>query len=502
MWPRRESLANFYLDVAEKLPALRGTGIATLHRIRKSQRAQEVVARKQAKQPEGSNISYPWVRLAELFPLEDYEELERRLRDLVPEDTFGRDLVSGFREFAMGLSPLGNVLVGHVSAKKLSLAAMPHGILDTLPAEVEMVTIRLHKILPSMFAVTFDVRLTVAVTEKLRALQAETCLPRVAFRQLVPWGSGAHSHSVTSAQAARQELVIEWLLDLRGRVEKSLLPRVRGYFASGHRGRPPCLPAFEIFSLSGVPRDDEPFKEWMNTGGAWLDALGASQMVINWYGFKEKDLLLVLPLEIKGTASAYRIFSLSGSADNWELEGHERSVLEDTLDNALPVLLLAAFLDRTQETVEELRKDVYKRLKEKSRYGRFRKDFRLNQRLQRTSLLVSRFELEVKQSTEWLNDYSRAIEEFRRVGGPSNLVGEKLSEVVRRGIKAQYHLIGSHQRLISELFSDHLSWRNLDENYRLQRRILWWTMVVSLATLAGLAATYWTALENLVHLFK
>jgi hypothetical protein len=177
-------------------------------------------------------------------------------------------------------------------------------------------------------------------------------------------------------------------------------------------------------------------------------------------------------------------------------------MLKETLDSGLPVFVLTAFLDRTQETVEELRKEVYERLKEKPRSGRFRRDFELNQRLQRATLLLSRFQVEMEQAEKSLKRYSCSISDFHPVGGTAERKGEQLSEALLRGIRAQTQLIKNHQDLISDSFSSHLSWRNLDLNYRLQHRMLFWTTVISVATLASLVATYWTAIKALLQTLK
>lgn len=417
--------------------------------------------------------------------MEDYEQLERSLRNLVSEDIFGRDFMADFRKTALGLSSIGNVLVGHLARKRSSFAAVPQGILPDLPTEVEGITVHLHKILSSGFALTFDVKLTDSAAERLRALQVQDCLPKIRFRHWIPWGEGAGSHSESTAESARQELVVGWLLELRRRIEAALLRRIFGYFSVEHHGSSPCLPAFEIFSLRRVPTDDKGFSQWLNLGSGWLGTLGATRVMVDWYGFKCDDLVLILPGQIDAKIAAYRVFSLIGTAVDQQAEQHRHLVLQEKLDRALAVFVVTEFLDRTQETVEELRKEVYERLKEKPRPGRLRRDLKLNQKVERASLLLSRFKMEMEQEEEWLKRYLLWATTFHRLGGTAKSKGQQLSEVLLNGIRAQTHVIRNHQRLISELFASHLSWRNLDANYRLQRQMLVWTVAVSLATLAA-----------------
>jgi hypothetical protein len=498
----KESLANCYLNSAEKLPTFHGTAIASLQEIRRHQRKQAAVASERAKKPEGSEIEYPWLRLVELFPLEEYEQLECSLRKLVSDDIFERDFLADFRKTALGLSPLGNTFVGRLSANKASFFPLPQGVLRDLPAEVEAITLTLHKVLPSAFAVTFDVKLNASATQKLRALQAQPCLSTVKFRNWVFWGRGATSHSESTAEAAKQKLVMGWLVELRSRIEEILRPHLSGYFAEDSRGRTPRLPAFEVFSLTGVPTDDGAFTEWLKIGSGWLSTLGTTRMIVDLYGFKGDDSVLVMPAEADAKVSAYRVFSLIGKDVDAETKQHKHLVIDETLDRGLPFFVLAAFLDKAQETVEELRKEVYERLSEKPGSGRFLRDFALNQQLQRATLLLSRFQVEMEQAEERLRHWSHAIAIFRRVDGMAEVKGDKLSEVLLRGVTEQAQLIKNHQALISDSFSAHLSWRNLDLSYRLQRRMLYWTMAVSVATLVSLGATYWPAIKAFLQTFK
>lgn len=297
-------------------------------------------------------------------------------------------------------------------------------------------------------------------------------------------------------------MVTGWLVELRGRIEEILRPHLSGYFAGDSRGRTPRLPAFEIFSLTGVPTDDEGFIEWLKIGSGWLSTLGATRMIVDFYGFKGDDSLLVMPAEADAKISAYRVFSSIGKDADAQTKQDKHLMLNETLDRGLPFFVLAAFLDKAQETVEELRKEVYERLSEKPGSGRFLRDFVLNQQLQRATLLLSRFEVEMEQAEEWLTHWSHAIAIFRRVGGTAETKGQKLSEVLLRTVTAQAQLIKSHQALISDSFSARLSWRNLDLSYRLQRRILYWTVAVSVATLASLGAAYWPAIKAFLQTFK
>src|SRR6266478_617560 len=159
----KESLARVYLDFCEILPRFRGSAIASLQRIRESQRKDAADAETAAKRPDGADIVYDHLILIELFPIEDYDRMERGLRRLFPPDSFGSDPIADFKKTALQLSLFGHTLVGYVVPKRNPFLGRSR-ILNTLPSEVEFIAVRLHKILPSAFAITLGVSLNEQAT--------------------------------------------------------------------------------------------------------------------------------------------------------------------------------------------------------------------------------------------------------------------------------------------------------------------------------------------------
>ena len=488
------------MDFAEKLPKFNGTAIATLQRIRRHQRKQAVVAQERAQPPDGAEISYDHLRLIELFPIEDYTRMERGLRALFPGDSFWGDRLADFNRTAIGLSNLGNTMLGYVSREKLFLPSEAR-VLKELPAEVDTIAIRLHKILPSAFAVTLDVSFTSSVTKQLRSLQSRCDLPMVKFRSWIPWGMRAISHSELPAETVHQQTVVAWLSELRGRIEGVLRPYVNGYFSGSRSVELPSLPAVEIFTIKGVPPKPEAFERWLDGASGWLNSLGATPIAISLYGFKSDDLLLLAKSGIDSDASARLGFVLDRNGTDNPDQGDLHLEVEEILDEALPFLVFTEFLDRTQVTIEELRRKVYVRLRGASGHRGLRVDFGLNRRIQRESMLLERFEVEMEQSAGFFRGHSLNKLHSIRTGDPAE-GSPGLLDIFLERIKRHTQFIKKHLVLASDLFSDHLSWRNLDANYRLQRRLLLWTVVVSVATIVGLVLPNWQAIKRFLENFR
>ncbi len=291
----RRKLASFYSALAEKLPTFHGSIIATLQDIRRDQRKEATDALQRSKPPEGSGIKYSHLRLFEFFPIEDYERMEDGLRRLFPEGRFGKEVVGDFKETATTLTQSGWWYIGYLFPKPGEFfAPTPNRVLETLPEEVKGIRVSLQKILPSAFAVSLDVALAPSVSERLKSIQSQPFLPEVIFRRWVPWGPAAGGWSKSAAETASQRAVLESLSQLRGRIEHVVLPFVSGYFSAEHRGQSPRLPAIEIFTLEGVPTDDDAFKTWLSGTRLTFDhlwTLGADRMELEFYGFRKPGVI-------------------------------------------------------------------------------------------------------------------------------------------------------------------------------------------------------------------
>lgn len=480
----KRRLASLYLDSAEKLPTFHGTVIAELQEIRKHQRERAWRALERVHLPEGTEATYRSLRMFELFPLEEYAQMERGLRSLFPQKNWGSDFLDDFRETAKNLNSRANSLIGYLlptPPQRIGFGLFPNRVLDTLPAEVESATVRVFKVLPSLFAVCIETKLTDAVTAQLKDLQSRPYLPEVLFKRWIPWGRYlAGGYSESPAEAARERVLVHWLTQLRGSIEAAIRPYIHGYFSAGQKSDMPSLPAIEIFTLRGVPNDEDGFDAWQQKAQGWLSTLGAPPEAFRFDGFRSSDLILLLGKEGRFSNVPYRAFSLASAAPNRETDERRESALGYILDAVLPSLVLSEFLERIQDHIEVLREAVYIQLRGKARTHQFRRDVKLHQRLQQESMLVSRFQVEMEESETMLAVEQHELDTLRSL--KSNGARRALSEALVSHVKLQAHTIGKHVALASQLFTEHLSWRNLDVSYRLQRRMLWLTYIVLLAT--------------------
>src|SRR2546425_8090803 len=87
----RVLVAKTYLDWAEMLPDFNRGLIANLQHMRKHQRKRSRSSSERNRPPEGLRFSYPRCVLMELFPLEEFQSMDKAIHKLFPEQTIGYD---------------------------------------------------------------------------------------------------------------------------------------------------------------------------------------------------------------------------------------------------------------------------------------------------------------------------------------------------------------------------------------------------------------------------
>jgi hypothetical protein len=353
-----------------------------------------------------------------------------------------------------------------------------------LPSEFVRAAVRLHKILPSAFAVTIDILLAPSLTDDLNRLQSSAYLPPVWFDSYIPWGLRIHRRAWGSAEFAIQQAVQRRLVELRSGIEKVLSQYISGYFTEQNLGNSPVvLPAVEIFGLKGTPKEPEKFSEWLASAHGWLESFGTTRMSIDWFGFRDAEMLFVRePVDWNDDfVPPYRLFLLEQESTDAQIEKLPFRI-EDVLDAVLPFITLGEFLDRTETTIERLRRKVYQRLQQKSRQRMLGADFRLNALIEYESMLLLRFDTEVRQSEDDLKRKARVLRQFQNIENPQRNLADELPERLKR----QTEFLKPHLELSSRLFSNYVSLKNLSANYRLQGWMLFWTIIVSVATFVSL----------------
>jgi hypothetical protein len=208
-----------------------------------------------------------------MFPIEDFESLERGVRKLFPEQPLEPNRFERLRVSAASLSQSGYYNVGLLVRNKRGVFSSPVRVLPNLRPEVETLEVEVIKALPSMFIVCFSAKLSDEATARIKKVQERCYLGQVRFRNWLPSSRGGHSES--PAETAAIEGMVGWLNRLRSDIEESLRPFCKGFFFKQQTDpKEPALPAMEEFYLENVPTADKEFEDWLECANDWARSLG------------------------------------------------------------------------------------------------------------------------------------------------------------------------------------------------------------------------------------
>lgn len=463
--------------------------------MREHQQRSTQTAFQQSRFPDGVSIKLSHIRLAEIFPLEDAEELKEGLCHLFPtidDKTGGEDVIGDISAFTTDLNSAGWRRVGMIVRQSNSAAYLlnrPLHEAPDLPPEVECIEVQLHKFLSSSIILTFDIHLTQEVTDHLLELHNQIYLPDIRFRKLLPWKLLA-GWSEASPYAGVTDAIARQLKNLRIQIEKFLESYLVGYFLKASPSTNARLPAIEVFTLKGAPPKPDDLFKWLHEKAGWWSSIGfsfPSSIYCN------EEMAFVLPDERKSNFKpAYRFVML---------QEHDSATMNasEAMRSLIPAITIIELLQLVEKNIETLRLQTFQKMRptavKKWWLGGL---IQLNDLVQWESMILDRVIMEFKQGKQWINYVTSGLEALenldpqRRTMGNANLQATMLASV-----DYQAKLLGEHLSLIKKFSDGRLANLDIAVMYRLQ-------MVAVLLTIVGAFAAIveiWKEWEHIKEFF-
>jgi len=505
----RVFLSEKYLDCAESLPKFNGSFVKNLQHIREYQQIWSEDEFKRSRPPERTKIEYLYFRLIEIFHIEEFDKLLEGLMRLFPglqDDCRKRDFSSDFRNLAETIAGGGTHRLGCIyrDLRGRFFFSGPRCEIRDLPPEVSYIAVTLHKVLASVMFVTLDVHLTREATESLLALQERHYLPRTRLVSLAPWKT-TRGYSQESVEMARTGEIFGWIDNLRSRVEKCIKPFFDGYFTQ-QNSTEPRLPAIEVYGLKGLPEGEEAFQKWSEEAWGWCESLG-----FHFHYDACSDGRALFTWSYNGSVLRHKGYRLVvfwkpylESLKSRPSEAEERDAVMHytgyTLDAILPCITVIEFLISGRRNIERLRQDVFgsMRIRNLPRHT-LNKYIKLNNIIKRESMLLDRITMEFEQQTRLIRYEMTPVEDMKEIKATSDgKQGGNLKDIMIESVKFNIELLKKPLSLITTSFAEYLAARNMEVMYRLQRSIFWLTIIVAIATIAGLAAN-WPNIQNFLN---
>jgi hypothetical protein len=324
--------------------------------------------------------------------------------------------------------------------------------------------------------VSFEIATSQEVSDEVNRLHGRKYLGEIEFRSWLPIGRWAHSASYGQEDEVRRSKIHNYL-DLIAQDSEALIKRVfpEPRIAKGKR-----LPMLLDLRLESSQTEFGDEKVGKFGFFKWGRSLGVAELDFD--GYSNGSTFVSLGDAFADALPSVSLVTLSKGPLSGDEDGH----LHWVKSALLPVLALRHFMYQASRAVGNLRVKAYRRVTRAGRFSRFRTDLRLQGQLHVQRLLVDRLKMERKANPGVLAHYCGLLQELKSVRVPNF----DLFKDLIANLDFQEKNISEHAQLSTTLFKSYVEARNLEVSYRLSRRILWWTVIVTFATLSATLATF------------
>lgn len=480
----RLRISQKYLNLAGKLPQANEGQLAGLQMIRKQQRKQSKEDHEESQPPDGVEISVLYLRLFEMFQIEEFSAFYKRfLRfypDLAAQRNYGLNKTDISESFPSG-NEISSVTLGTITNKinqhpKLGVTYFGNQTIDdpNLPNKIARLDIGLRRVLPSIFIVTFDIYLTEDANRELLNLQKGYYMREIMLLDLMPRNAWIPHTSSYYSSSLSAKAISHWFQKLQTEVEKYLKPMLGGFFLSTKGNEfPVSLPSIEVFALQGAPAPDneEDFKEWMLNNRKWLSSYGYTPFSRTLYA---SDKTLVDLVDNSQQQVLARIIAFDEANVGNETSSSPPLSFKTLylVNDLIPFLSVYSFLGSVEGGIERLRDDLFAQtLSRKSLLNLFRVTEQVIKRKNLIDTLMQEFD-------SWKNlfgiRHSDELQQLENIQLKGDTKEQKLliTEFVL-WIEFRAAQIQSRVSLLENTLSDFLALRNMETIHKLQWRAAW-----------------------------
>ena len=474
----RPRLADLYINLADKLPFLRGEGVRTLRRIKENQAENSQETFLKTRPPEGETIEYIYFRLYDIFQIENVDKLLVGLKKLFPDfdDPFFRgDYYRKFIQEATGITGGEWLSIGYVCRdRKGRFWGDKFRELKSLPSHVDYIYIGLHKVLPSVFAITYDVHLEDSATQTLNELQCSLYKSEIEFRRLIPYGKVAGGYSTTHAEHVMRQEILKWLMSLRSQVEKSLGQFIVGDFLRD-KSQGSRLPSIEVYGFKGIPKTTAALHKWIYKSSRWLESLGFP--TISFHSYTDGKLIYCPNWrqdkeDIRPSSRLMVVWEPYLKIINTNMYGNDQkfaiahTTQEAFLDPILPLLVMYEMLARFQEKFEEIRRNVLGTIRPTMLHGiYFGRYIKLSDTVLQASVLFDRISKDFQFEMKYFSAHLKTFSDFTEVRHVKKKEYRKLDQELLGTVEFRIKLLKEHVDFAMTWLSQYLALRNLSVTY-------------------------------------
>ncbi|SEG69730.1 hypothetical protein [Marinobacterium lutimaris] len=476
----KRKISTIILDSVEGLPKFRKGLISELQEIRERQRNKSLDHAAERECPNNTEIKLNCITYILTFEHEDFNSLINGLRKYFTKNDKVKKITSSLKESKDSLYSLGWYNLANI-VKKEELYFPDREIDSSLPEEVKYLALSFHRILPSVGCIIFEFYLEDYVSENLNEIQRKKYIAPVVFKKFWPLRKIARRYS----SGVGNEDAIEAINEGKDSVRAILKKWIRKEFS----WRSVLLDSgsyIDVYEINGNPKENIERKAWLNKKLRWLEEYGLTQRDFELY--VGEDILLSKKKDRDGKFKVSNIVA--------KIDSKNDSEFGDFFDFKVRAVAISSItfgvIDKYRKKIERLRGDGFKSLYKRRKINRRSQDN--IQEIKRAIVIISRLQHELTESSYWISD------SISEVGDLECFLRENPHDLGKYTIDTtQYQLkvIKDSAKIIDAGLTGYLTAQSIYVMYKLQKRMFILSIVVTVATIFGVASE-WENIKNIV----
>jgi hypothetical protein len=471
------------LDCVDALPRFRAGFVSDLQETREFQRKAATDKLLLSKAPEGARIEFNRMLVMMTVEHEEFSLIVDGFSKAFVDDASG--LASRFVDnFQSSIDDLHSAGWHNVTTiVRDNSNYFPQLKMDpSLPNHIDQVSIFCHRLLPSLACLVFELKLNSSFAQRLMEIHSREHLPPVTFTNFFPLNRFHHSLSYNT----------DIVDDLISEEKNSLRLDFKRWVNRNFSGLSKISFSYiDVATIYGAPDDKELCSDWMVDNRHWLSTFGLRIVDLQTY---EGEGFIISKFRSLNNFDFNVSCTVAKTAG--QPEYHGGYIFDPCLNSILLSTVLSNFFKSLELALRKYRSAGFKKIFSKNLKKIDHSSDILN--LKRLLVKISRLKQEFEESFAWIAKDIGAINPVRRFGRKKP---DDYSGVLMNNLSSYVKSIEAAAKVVDDGMTSFLSVQSISAMYKLQRRIYFLTIVVTLATIVGVLAN-WRSLAELFTVFR
>lgn len=396
----RKKIANYLLDLVEKLADRDNGTIGFLQGRRKHQRKTANTSYEESELPNGDEFDYLGFTLLEIYYPDQIDRLTKMLKEIFPS-TFNK----GSKVYDINIKSISNLQWINLGVISPNNRYFKSGMIKNkvLPKEIESISIKLVKLYPSYFVLRYFIHIKDKSKDILHRFHRKKWMSEMYFAKLYKFFTEYLSFAENPPENVRRKNIFQKLEEIQSQVETYLKPICYGHFSISNKNETTKLPVIDMYGFNSD--NDLLKKEYSKKVYEYLNAYGLG--IDHPSTFSNSDILFMYPTNFSGYPNTRYsiIINLKKYLKHNDTEAYGSNEKEAVInhsvylrDSLLPGIVTLEYLQSIKAEIEKSRLNIIGELKNQIPLRKFYKTLKSSSIAQHLDFQLSRINLEYKQN--------------------------------------------------------------------------------------------------------